>query len=52
MEGLIDVVRSDISRLTRCTIEALVVLEVHSRDVVEMLVNTNVSSHMDFSWLK
>jgi dynein heavy chain len=34
------------------TLEALVVLEVHSRDVIKDLLDQNVSSPQDFSWLK
>lgn len=52
MDNLIDVVRSDLDKLIRCTLEALVVLEVHNRDVIEKLVVNQVSTHQDFEWLK
>lgn len=52
MDVLIDVVRSDITKLVRCTLEAMVVLEVHNRDVVNTLVDKKVSTHLDFEWLK
>ena len=52
MDGLIEVVRSDISRLQRCTLEALVVLEVHSRDVISELLERNIQSPNEFAWLK
>jgi dynein heavy chain len=53
MDGLIEVVRSDINRLQRCTLEALVVLEVHSRDVIKSeLLDRNIQSPNEFAWLK
>ena len=52
MDGLIEVVRGEISRLQRCTIEALVVLEVHSRDVIRELLDHNITSPTEFAWLK
>jgi dynein heavy chain, axonemal len=53
MEGLVNLVRQDISSLQRCTLEALVVLDVHAKDVVKNdLIGTGVSSANDFAWLK
>ena len=40
-----------ISNLTRITIKALIVIDVHAKDVLEELVNNNVSSENDFQWL-
>lgn len=34
LEEIVDLVRSDISPLDRCTIEALIVLDVHNRDCI------------------
>lgn len=46
------VVRSDISRLERCTLEALIVLDVHAKDVVQNdLINANVCDPSEFAWL-
>lgn len=40
-----------ISNLTRITVKALIVIDVHAKDVLEELVNNNVSSENDFQWL-
>jgi dynein heavy chain len=44
-------VRTNISKLARCTLEALVVLDVHARDVIEKeLLQKQVSDVHDFNW--
>lgn len=43
-------VRSDISKLDRCTIEALIVLDVHNKDVVKKLEEQKVEKISDFLW--
>lgn len=46
------VVRKDISKLQRATLEALIVLDVHARDVVkDDLLDAQISSASDFAWL-
>lgn len=40
-----------ITNLTRITIKALIVIDVHAKDVLEELVNNKVSSVNDFQWL-
>ena len=52
MAELIEIVRSDVSKLQRFTLEALVVLEVHAKDVIQKLCNCKISSENDFEWLK
>jgi len=37
LNQIVNLVRSNISALDRCTIEALIVLDVHNRDVVVSL---------------
>lgn len=45
-----NLVRSNISPLDRCTIEALIVLDVHNRDVVEQLAEMKIEKMNDFQW--
>ncbi|EGR31445.1 hypothetical protein IMG5_109350, partial [Ichthyophthirius multifiliis] len=52
-EGLlkiVDLVRSNISPLDRCTIEALIVLDVHNRDCISLLVSKETELVTDFQW--
>lgn len=45
-------VRTNISRLQRCTLEALIVLDVHAKDVIQdELVANNVCDASEFAWL-
>ncbi len=39
-----------INNLDRCTLEALIVLDVHNKDVIVDLVNKNVSRIAEFDW--
>lgn len=41
----------DITNLARITIRALIVIDVHAKDVVEDLTKHNVDSENDFQWL-
>lgn len=52
MNGIVGVVRTNITRLQRATLEALVVLDVHARDVIKKeLLDAKVSSPTEFAWL-
>lgn len=45
------VVRSDINNLQRATLEALIVLDVHAKDVIkDELVDKEISDHSVFAW--
>ncbi|XP_059216601.1 dynein axonemal heavy chain 3 isoform X2 [Stomoxys calcitrans] len=48
---LVNLVRTDLGTGTRLTIEALIVLDVHDRDVVKYLLDVEVSSLLSFDWL-
>jgi dynein heavy chain len=52
LQGIVGVVRTNISRLQRATLEALVVLDVHARDVIKTeLLENNITSPTEFAWL-
>jgi len=44
-------VRSDLNELDRLTLGAMVVLDVHNRDVIVSLIKENIKSVNEFSWL-
>lgn len=47
---VVDKVRGKLSSLERKTLSALVVIDVHARDVTEALAGARVASHADFEW--
>ena len=47
----VKLVRGDLTSLQRATIGALVVIDVHARDVVAEMVVDKVDEPQDFSWL-
>ena len=52
LKETVSVVRSDISNLNRATVEALIVLDVHAKEVVyNELVKNQVADTNDFKWL-
>ena len=42
--------RGDIPSLDRCTIEALIVLDVHNKDMIGQLIKENVTKTTEFQW--
>ncbi|KAJ3048328.1 Dynein heavy chain 7, axonemal, partial [Rhizophlyctis rosea] len=51
LSKVVELVRGNLSRLARTTLEALVVIDVHARDVVQQLADAKVSNINDFGWL-
>lgn len=47
---VVDLVRGELTKLQRATLGALVVMDVHARDVVAALAEGAVSSQSDFDW--
>lgn len=45
------IVRGELSLQNRITLQALIVLDVHGRDIVSQLSDSNVQSDDDFQWL-
>jgi dynein heavy chain, axonemal len=47
---IVDLVRGQLSTLQRATLGALVVMDVHARDVVTALADGSIASESDFEW--
>jgi len=43
-------VRTEITALDRCTLEAMIVLDVHNRDVLDELFRDKIDKINDFAW--
>ncbi|KAK9497782.1 hypothetical protein O3M35_003706 [Rhynocoris fuscipes] len=50
LSNLVKEVRLDLTKQTRITIEALAVLDIHAKDVVQELIDNKVMSSTEFLW--
>ncbi|BHF69813.1 Dynein heavy chain 1, axonemal [Sparganum proliferum] len=51
LDGLRTTVRGDLTKIGRMTLSALIVIEVHARDVVDNMIQQGVSMVTDFEWI-
>lgn len=47
---IVDLVRGQLTKLQRATLGALVVMDVHARDVCTALADGNITNESDFDW--
>lgn len=48
---LVALVRGQLSKMQRSVLSALIVIEVHAKDVAAKLIEENVTSMNDFEWI-
>lgn len=51
LQSIVNKVRGKLTSLERKTIGALIVIDVHARDVVKNLADANLSDETDFDWI-
>ena len=51
LEEIVKLVRGNLTSLELLTLGALIVIEVHNRDIVKYLINENVKNAMEFEWI-
>lgn len=51
LSDLVALVRGKLSCMQRAVLSALIVIEVHAKDVVKKLIQENIVSVNDFEWI-
>ncbi|CAI9716307.1 dynein heavy chain 3, axonemal-like isoform X2 [Octopus vulgaris] len=51
IEEIVEIVRGNISKMARITLGALIVIDVHARDIESQLIRSQVSNVQDFNWI-
>ena len=51
LSDLVSLVRGKLTKLGRTILSALIVIEVHARDVVAKMLEKNVKNVNDFEWI-
>jgi len=51
IEDIVILVRGKLSSGARITLNALIVIDVHARDVVKLLIDNNVEDPLNFNWI-
>lgn len=51
MDNLVDLVRTKLSKQAKVTINALIVIDVHAKDVIEKIKKANVTDISAFEWI-
>ncbi|KAF5403840.1 Dynein heavy chain axonemal [Paragonimus heterotremus] len=51
LDGLRELVRGNLTKIGRMTLSALIVIEVHARDVVSRMMEEGVKNVNDFEWI-
>ena len=52
LENLIEFIRTDLDNNTRKSVNTLIILDVHARDIVEAFVRDSVLDAREFEWEK
>ncbi|KAL6262835.1 hypothetical protein P5V15_005625, partial [Pogonomyrmex californicus] len=51
LDKYLEAIRSDLSRLNRLKLKAIIVIEIHARDVIEKMYKLHCKDVSDFEWL-